>query len=142
MMDESRFRALVEAYGADPGRWPEAEREAALDFVNAEGEGAQRLLDEAAELDHLLTAAVSVSADSALETAILANVPGRKRTPQLEPSPRWAGIAAGVALMLGAGVGWAAAPASDPYADLVLAEAFGTLSGEQALDALSEEDAR
>lgn len=49
-MDRSRLNAILESYGADPARWPEAEREAALRSIEADPEmkralGAARVLD-------------------------------------------------------------------------------------------------
>jgi hypothetical protein len=51
MMKAERFQAIVEAYGADPARWPEAERDAALVYAEQAGEAAQAVLAEARALD-------------------------------------------------------------------------------------------
>ncbi|MFQ5346233.1 MAG: hypothetical protein ACE5ED_00100 [Rhodothalassiaceae bacterium] len=51
-MTENRFAALVAAYGADPARWPDAERGAAQAFA-ASAEG-RRHLAAAARLDRQL----------------------------------------------------------------------------------------
>lgn len=48
-----RFRALLEAYGAAPGRWPEDERAAATALL-ADSEDARTLHREAASLDDAL----------------------------------------------------------------------------------------
>lgn len=58
-MDANRFAAIVEAYGADPRRWPEAERAGAEAF--AERPEAVALLREARALDAMLD--VSDAAD-------------------------------------------------------------------------------
>lgn len=50
-MKAERFQAIVEAYGADPARWPEAERDAALAFADQAGDVAQAVLAEARALD-------------------------------------------------------------------------------------------
>lgn len=50
-MKAERFQAIVEAYGADPARWPEAERDAALAHADQAGEAAQVVLAEARALD-------------------------------------------------------------------------------------------
>ena len=50
-MKAERFQAIVEAYGADPARWPEAERDAALVYAEQAGEAAQAVLAEARALD-------------------------------------------------------------------------------------------
>ncbi len=55
-LDADRIRALAEAFGAEPSRWPEADRAAALAWLEAHpGEGAV-LLAEARALDGLLEA--------------------------------------------------------------------------------------
>ena len=62
-MDEERFRALIEAYGADSARWPCDERTAALALLERSHE-AGLWLAEQARLDALLdgTAGLEVSA--------------------------------------------------------------------------------
>jgi len=54
-MQPARFRAILEAYGATPARWPDAERQAALDFAAMHPE-AEAWLAEACELDLLFEA--------------------------------------------------------------------------------------
>jgi hypothetical protein len=54
-MSLTRFGALVEAYGGELARWPEAEQTAARTLLEREPE-AQRLLSEALSLDGLLGA--------------------------------------------------------------------------------------
>jgi hypothetical protein len=51
-MNEVRFQEIVAAYGADPHRWPEGERAAAMAF--SERAGAKAQLREAEALDALL----------------------------------------------------------------------------------------
>ena len=53
MTRSARFRTLLGSYGADPGRWPPAERAAALALLQGSAE-AGVLRDEAAALDALL----------------------------------------------------------------------------------------
>lgn len=48
-----RFKAIIDAYGADPVRWPAAERDAALRFL-AQDERAEAWLDEARAVDDLM----------------------------------------------------------------------------------------
>ena len=50
----NRFTAIVEAYGAEPNRWPEAEREAAVAFAEHNPQVAQGCLMEARQLDAML----------------------------------------------------------------------------------------
>ncbi|WP_244730623.1 hypothetical protein [Mesorhizobium sp. 113-3-3] len=51
-MDARRFAALTEAYGGDPRRWPQAEREAAAAFASSET--GQAISRNAGALDALL----------------------------------------------------------------------------------------
>ena len=53
MMGLDRFRELMEAYGAEPGRWPANERGAA-EVLLAQNSQAARLRDQAASVDALL----------------------------------------------------------------------------------------
>jgi hypothetical protein len=80
-MDLSRFREIVEAYGADPVRWPPAERAAAEVLLSRSSE-AVALRDEAAQLDAALSrlgiAAVSPGlAERVLNTAPAEPPPAR-----------------------------------------------------------------
>ena len=52
-MNLQRFRELVGSYGAAPDRWPEEERQAALDLVRTSSE-AEFLMRQEAELDSFL----------------------------------------------------------------------------------------
>ncbi len=53
IMELVRFRSLLDAYGAAPGRWPEKERAAATALL-ADSEDARTLRREAAALDDAL----------------------------------------------------------------------------------------
>ncbi len=53
-MTPDRFRELIDAYGAEPGRWPANERAAALAFANADVR-ARAMLGEAKGLDTLIS---------------------------------------------------------------------------------------
>lgn len=55
-MTARRVRALAEAYGAEPARWPASEREAAEAWIAANPGAARALLEEAGALDGLLDA--------------------------------------------------------------------------------------
>ncbi len=46
-MTPERFRQLTEIYGAEPRRWPEAEREAALAYWRDHAAEAEKALVEA-----------------------------------------------------------------------------------------------
>lgn len=105
-MNIERFRTLVEAYGADPARWPDAERVAAQRFAEQSAE-ARDALHEAAAFDRLLDTADTQPATRALEDRILATFPERtvsERAPWF--TLRWIPAAAvACSLVLGLAVG-------------------------------------
>ena len=70
-LTEERFRAIVEAYGAEPERWPASERASAAIFARDHADFAQPLMDEARGLDQWLDAA------SATDTAWLEDAHAR-----------------------------------------------------------------
>ena len=80
-MDErmtlDRFVAIVDAYGASPQRWPEAERDAAIAFMKATPE-ARRLAEEAEALDGLLDMPETAPVTRDLQDRILATMPAVK----------------------------------------------------------------
>jgi ferric-dicitrate binding protein FerR (iron transport regulator) len=63
-MSLERFSAIVDAYGADPARWPARERAAAQAFA-ANAPQAQALLADAEALDRALGASVAPGPDEA-----------------------------------------------------------------------------
>jgi hypothetical protein len=143
-MNLERLTAILDAYGADPLHWPEAERLAAQAFVARE-KRAQALVAEAEALDGLLDSAPSVVPSAALVDRILAKAPRRNSLSgfwnRLFPGqPAWRpalGLAA--ALVMGIGVQSAAADqlgisASDEVA--VSGEGWAPLGAE----AIAEED--
>ena len=75
-MDLKRLHTLLDAYGADPGRWPAAERVPALALVERSPE-ARRARDAAAALDRVLDLAPDVEPSLDLGARVLANVPRR-----------------------------------------------------------------
>lgn len=101
-MDRSRFEAIVAAYGAEPERWPAAERAAAAAFAQAHPEVAGPLLARERALDRLLDAARQ-DVPAGLAGRMMAHA-ARPAGPRL---PDWAGMAAAVALVAGLGLGWA-----------------------------------
>ena len=75
-LSADRFKAIVDAYGADPLHWPDAERDAALRFL-AEDARAQAWLDEARALDALLDAGLEIASpedEQAQLDRVLANM--------------------------------------------------------------------
>jgi hypothetical protein len=75
-MTLDRFAVLLDAYGADPARWPDAERAAARALLDRSSEARARR-DAAAALDALLDRAATVEPSSALAERILAQAPQR-----------------------------------------------------------------
>jgi hypothetical protein len=102
-MSEARFRAIVDAYGADAHRWPVAERDAARAWADTHPSDARALLDAAAGIDDWLDRFEVAPASDALHRRIVASAP-RGRT-LLAPSRArswWSGAAlAGVGLLGG-----------------------------------------
>lgn len=69
-MELGRFREIVDAYGTDPRRWPEDEREKAVAFATSSQE-ARSLKAEAEKLDGLLSqAAEPISQPTLLDTVM------------------------------------------------------------------------
>jgi hypothetical protein len=111
-MTAQRFAQIVDAYGADPQRWPDAERAAAQAFARAHPDQTRAQLAAAAALDACLGADVVDPAGRALQRRIIASahVPGLARPPLTRPARWWipgaalagagaAGIAAGALAM-------------------------------------------
>ena len=73
-MTLARLRELLDAYGADPERWPQEERDAACALL-AQSVQAQRRHEASARLDAVLNLAPAHAASPALVERILAAVP-------------------------------------------------------------------
>jgi hypothetical protein len=96
-MTPERFRAIVDAYGADAARWPLSERDDAQAWASAHRREAEGMLEAAASLDDWLACDVAVRPDEALYRRIVAGAPVRAGR------VRWVGFGwPGVAL---AGIG-------------------------------------
>jgi anti-sigma-K factor RskA len=80
-MTLDRLRAIVDAYGADPARWPAAERTAG-EALLAGSAAARALVAEAADLDAALDALPALQPTPAMRRAVLAAAP-RPPTPSL-----------------------------------------------------------
>lgn len=108
MMDLDRFAALVDAYGGAPARWPESEREAAMELLKTSPE-ARRLAEEADALDRLLDTPETAPATRVLQDRILASLATAEsgRTARMRTaSIRWFPAAAfACSLLLGVGIG-------------------------------------
>lgn len=152
-MTPQRFAQIVNAYGADPRRWPEAERGSACAFAAAYPELAQPRLEAAAALDACLAADTIEPASRTLQRRIVesALVPGRRRTVGTRPTRWWlpgaalagagvAGLIAGAmamsSLMMAGGYTWtsASASASHELSSSYLSTGFGTPGDEGGLE--------
>ncbi len=92
-LDRARFEVLLDAYGADPQRWPQEERAAALALLERDPD-ARALRAQAARLDALLATAEPLEPSPALVARILAAAPtpvGAKRRPLsfIRPAHAW-----------------------------------------------------
>ena len=127
MMERQRFNTIVAAYGADPKRWPKAERESALQLMRAEAID----LSEARALDALLDLAAPTPAPSDLLTRRVL-----RAAPKSTFRPARLGWAVAATALIGALVGYGAgavAPAGHGDSDEVLALALDPLSGGEAM---------
>ena len=106
----AQFEALLDAYGAEPRRWP-ADRRAAAEALLARSPEAQALCATAARLDALLDGAAPAPVPAHLIGRVLASAPGMA-TPK---KSRLGGLlrpAAGLAFaaLLGLGLGGLISP--------------------------------
>lgn len=70
-MTPERFAEIVGAYGSRSSRWPQAERDAALAFMQSHPDAIGKLRAEASLLDGLLDSSVVAPAGRELQQAIL-----------------------------------------------------------------------
>jgi hypothetical protein len=77
-MTPERFQTIVAAYGADPGRWPNAERAAAVAWAEQHPAEADAVLADSASLDAWLADHVVVPPDRAFVERVVAAAPGRR----------------------------------------------------------------
>jgi hypothetical protein len=99
-MTLDRFAVLLDAYGADPARWPDAERAAARALLDRSSEARARR-DAAAALDALLDRAATVEPSSALAERILSQASQRPKVIRLRARVVGAvGLAAAASLAL------------------------------------------
>ena len=93
-MTPERFQALIDAYGAEPRRWPEAERAAAVAFAGASPQ-TQAWLDEARGLDAMLDLLAEPVSDELAEDLHYRAMARFAMPPVLRSRPvtvLWAGI--------------------------------------------------
>ncbi|TKC91192.1 hypothetical protein FAZ69_07485 [Trinickia terrae] len=90
-MTPERFRAIVEAYGAEARRWPAAERESALDWAERHRQEADALMAESAWLDARLASDEAPRPGDALYLRIVEMAPqaGRRTVAKKRRSRVW-----------------------------------------------------
>lgn len=86
-MTPERFAEIVGAYGSRPNRWPQAERDAALAFLQGHPEAISALRAEASLLDGLLDSSVVAPPSRELQQAILRAAPIGQAAPALKTAP-------------------------------------------------------
>jgi len=126
-MDQHRFEAIVAAYGAEPNRWPETERDAAKAFADANASACAEILANARALDVDLTLAAPKAAE--INEVLVASVVKASRRVAIErrfaPMALAACALLGVLIGIGGGVMMPlSAPASDG-AEEILAVVLG-----------------
>ncbi|SEI65226.1 hypothetical protein [Paraburkholderia diazotrophica] len=87
-MTPERFRAIVDAYGADARHWPAAERADASAWADQHRSEADALLAEAARLDAWLASDSVEAPDAAFIERIMASAPAPARA-SARKRPRW-----------------------------------------------------
>lgn len=117
-MTEERLLALIEAHGADPAAWPEAEWRAAAPFLSDPSPALREALAAAAPLDRALAALERPAPPAGLVERILETAPrrGSGAMPVWRrrwfPLPVWPTGGALASLAAGLMIGFASAPAA------------------------------
>jgi hypothetical protein len=128
-MNRNRFFAILEAFGAEPRRWPTAERAEALVFAGADAE-AGAALRRAEELDGLLDESRPLAPSPALRRRIVEAAPQpRVRRSALRWFAPGAGLAAAGVAGLVFGVSLLAPPEAAPDALLADLDTYEVLGG-------------
>jgi len=133
-----RVLDLIEAYGAEPGAWPEAERDPAQTLIDAQPEAFTTVLTDARALDAALARETVPEPASDLAKAILKHAPtapakranglGWLRDIVFPHGTRWPASAALASLAMGIAGGYAYAstgPLTYDEADAAYYAAFG-----------------
>jgi hypothetical protein len=126
LITPARVRAIIDAYGGDPRRWPLAERAAAEALIAAAPAQFADTLHAARALDALLDSDRDIAPG---EGAVLrATRAMMARQPHTQKTPRGAFVALAAAAIAGLGVGLLLPPAYDAEQitdNIVLADALG-----------------
>ena len=125
-MDIERFNELIAAYGAEPRRWPGAEREAGLALL-ARSPEAREAHARARDTDALLDTLALHPTPPQLRRRLLEQAPAARRTWREAFATLWrdlggwqlAGptLAAGLVLGVGVGVGFSPLPSANGFDD-------------------------
>lgn len=117
-MDRKRFEHLLDAYGADFRRWPEAERASAAAFAVARADELAAPIAEARALDAAFAAGAAAAAfDPALSARILAAAPKARPAPRRQGFAPLAGWALAACAMMGVLLGYGAGAMAQPSDD-------------------------
>ncbi|WP_179401476.1 hypothetical protein [Burkholderia guangdongensis] len=100
-MTPERFRTIVDAYGADPRRWPADERADAQDWARRHRADAHAALADATELDTWLARHAVAPPGRALVERIVASAPAHVHAPSRR-RVWWSGAALAGAGLAGA----------------------------------------
>lgn len=136
-MTEERVAALIDAFGASPERWPDAERHAALALL-AQSSSARARLADARALDLMLDAAPVEQPSRALEERIMAARPRPalvRAAPQPVQKPGFSlpKLNGGFFASLWASYGSAALPTGMLAASIILGMGLGSTVNTTAL---------
>lgn len=113
-MTDERLNMLIAAYGADPKRWPEAEREAGRARLAQAGPD----LAEARDLDRLLASSAAPAVSLSLNERVIAAGLGAQATPARIRLWR-------DRLFMAFGAGWAAAACAGVVAGVLVGGQIG-----------------
>jgi hypothetical protein len=116
-MTMQRARALLDAYGSAPDRWPAAERDGARAFIAAEPEARQHA-EQARRLDMILDGTETIAPSAGLYARVLAAFDSVAAKPSVRRT-----------LKRIANVVWPEAPLWQPMAALAISLAAGILLG-------------
>jgi hypothetical protein len=114
-MSVERFRTLADAYGADIGRWPAAEREAGRKLLAGGDPACAAIIEEAAAIDDMLVAYCVPQPTRALSQIVIASAPVMA-PPWSRTQLWWSGVGLATACLAGVLAGAAFVGALPPTA--------------------------
>ncbi len=123
-MTPDRAQAILEAYGASPARWPEAEREALLALTVEQPDLLADALAQEAELDTLLGTGDLTGSDL-LERRVMQRFPAPASSgwSWRAPAAAAAAVLLAVSVSVGSGV-FLTSPADEPDIEQIYADAL------------------